>query len=91
VGCPCDWVINAGYRFWYGLGTVVPLCVFLSVTRLFAILSARHVNTNANLIRHPPRCQVIVFIFFVRTLSAVHQWVGYLVVARQAILLDRII
>jgi hypothetical protein len=52
-------------------------CVILSVTCLLANLSPfhvnantnRHVNANTNLIRH------------VLTLSAVHQWVGYLVVA----------
>jgi hypothetical protein len=88
VGCPCDRVIDAHYRFGYVLGTVVPHCVNLSVPRSFAILSTRHVNANTNrhvtantdLIRHPHCCRVIVFIF-VLTLSAVHQWVGYLVVA----------
>jgi hypothetical protein len=85
------------YRFWYVLGTVVPHCSILSVARSFANLSTRHVNANTkrhinantNLIRHPPRCRVIVIIVVVLTLSAVHQWVGYLVVARRAILIDR--
>jgi hypothetical protein len=84
VGCPCDWVIDACNRFWYVLGIVVPRCVILSITRLFANLSTRHVNANTNrhvnantnLIRH------------VLTLSAVHQWVGYLVVARRANMID---
>jgi len=84
VGCPCDRVIDASYRFWYVLGTVVPRCIILSIARSFANLSTRHVNTNTNrhvnantnLIRH------------VLTLSAVHQWVGYLVVDRRAILID---
>jgi hypothetical protein len=97
VGCPCDWVIDARYRFWYVLGTGVPRCVILSVTGSFANLSTRHVNANTNrhhvnantnLIWHLPRCRVIVIIV-VLTLSAVHQWVGYLVVARRAILIDR--
>jgi len=69
----------------YVLGTVYPRCVILSITRSFAIISTcqvnantnRHVNANTTLIRH------------VLTLSAVHQWVGYLVVARWAILIDR--
>jgi hypothetical protein len=96
VGCPCDRVIDASYRFWYVLGTVVPCCIILSVARSFANLSTRHVNANTNrhvnantnLIQHPPRCRVIVIIV-VLTLSAVHQWAGYLVVARRAILIDR--
>jgi hypothetical protein len=88
VGCPCDRVIDASYRFWYVLGTVVPRCIILSIARSFANLTNRHVNANTNLIRHPPHCRVIVIIV-VLTLSAVHQWVGYLVVARRAILIDR--
>jgi hypothetical protein len=97
VGCPCDRVIDARYRFWYVLGTVVPHCIILSIARLFATLSTRHVNANTNrhvnantnLIQHPPHCRVIVIIV-VLTLSAVHQWVGYLrAVARRAISIDR--
>jgi hypothetical protein len=71
---------------------LVPRCIILSVARSFANLSNRHVNANTtrhvyantNLIRHPPHCRVIVIIV-VLTLSAVHQWVGYLVVDRRAI------
>jgi hypothetical protein len=84
VGCPCDWVIAVRNCFWYVLGTVYPRCVILSVTRLVFNLSTchvtantnPHVNANTNLIRH------------VLTLSAVHQWAGYLVVVRRANMID---
>jgi len=84
VGCPCNRVINPGYRY------CIPRCVVLSVTCptvSSAILSSRHVT--ANRIRRPPRCRVIVYnIVVALTLSAVHQWVGYFVIARQACLPD---
>ena len=70
VGCPCDWVINAGYCYWYVLGTFVSRCILLSVARatnLSDLLSTRHVP--ANLIQRPTRCRVIVKNVVALTLS----------------------
>ena len=85
MGCPCNGVIDARYHFWYVLGTVIPRCIILSVTCSFAILFTRHVNANTN--RHVNANTTLIR--HVLTLSAVHQWVGYLVIARRAILIDR--
>jgi len=83
MGCPCDWVIDARYRFWYVLGTVIPHCVIVSVTCSFTILSTCHVHANTD---RPVNANTTL-IQHVLTLSAVHQWVGYLIIARRAILI----
>jgi hypothetical protein len=89
VGCPSDRVINSGYRYWHVIDSV-PHCVLISVTRPTnspAILFNLHVT--ATLSRTPPRCRALVIFVAELTVSAVHQWVGYFVVARRATLPDR--
>jgi hypothetical protein len=70
---------------WYVPGTIVPRCVILSVTRsVFNLFTChvnannpnRHVKANTTLTRH------------ILTLSAVQQWVGYLVIVRRANMID---
>jgi hypothetical protein len=69
---------------WYVLGTVSPRCVILSVTRSVFTLSTCHVNANPN--RHVKANTNLIR--QILTLSAVHQWVGYLVVVRRANMID---
>jgi hypothetical protein len=89
VGCPGNRIIISGYRYWHVTDSV-PRCVLISVTRptdSSAILSNLHVTNT--LIRTPPRCRAIVSFGADLTLSIVHQWVGYFVIAQQACLPDR--